>query len=89
MERYPAGMRNEEERMVVEFGKRMDLEVVKTYFKKKDEHRVTYKSGRKSTQVDYVMCRRTDLKEMCDCKVVVNECARNSTKWRYAKWLPW
>ena len=44
-----------------------------SYFKKKDEHRVTYKSGGKSTQVDYVMCRRRNLKEMCDCKVILNE----------------
>ena len=27
-----------------------------------------------STQVDYVMCRRRNLKEMCDCKVILNEC---------------
>ena len=35
---------------------------------------MTYKSGGKNTQVDYVMCRRRNLKEMCDCKVIVNEC---------------
>ena len=57
MGRYGAGTRNKEGLMVVNFAKRMDLAVVNTYFKKKDEHRVTYKSGRKSTQVDYVMCR--------------------------------
>ena len=56
------------------FGKRMDLAIVNTYFKKKDEHRVMYKSGGKSTQVDYVMCRRRNLKEMCNCKVILNEC---------------
>ena len=60
--------------MVVDFGKIMNLVIVNTYFKKKDEHSVTYKSGRKSTQVDYVMCKRRNLKEMCDCKVIVNEC---------------
>ena len=54
--RYGAGTRNKEGSMVVDFGKRMDLAIVNTYFKKKDEHRVTYKSGGKSTQVDYVMC---------------------------------
>ena len=63
--------------MVVNFGKRMDLAIVNTYFKKKDERRVTYKSGGKSTQVDYMMCRRRNLKEMCDCKVIVNECVAN------------
>ena len=52
----------------------MDLAIVNTYFKKKDEHRVTYKIDGKSTQVDYVMCRRRNLKEMCDCKVILNEC---------------
>ena len=57
MGRYGAGTRNKEGSMVVDFGKRMDLAIVNTYFKKKDEHRVTYKSGGKSTQVDYVMCK--------------------------------
>ena len=57
MGRYGAATRNKEGSMVVELAKRMDLAIVNTYFKKKDEHRVTYKSGRKSTQVDYVMCR--------------------------------
>ena len=73
MKRYGAGTRNKEESMVVDFGKRMDLAIVNIYFKKKDEHRVTYESGGKSTQVDYVMCRRRNLKEMCDCKVILNE----------------
>ena len=37
--RYGAGTRNKEGWMVVDFAKRMDLEIVNTYFKKKDEHR--------------------------------------------------
>ena len=74
MGRYGAGTKNKEGLMVVDFAKRIDLAIINTYFKKKDEHRVTYKSGGKSTQVDYVMCRRRNLKEMCDCKVIVNEC---------------
>ena len=74
MGRYNAGTRNKEETMVVDLRKRMNLAIVNTYLKKKDEHRVTYKSGEKSTEVDYVMCRRRNLKEMCDCKVIVNEC---------------
>ena len=71
---YDVRMRNKEGSMVVNFAKRMDLAIVNTYFKKKDEHRVTYKSGGKSTLVDYVMCKRRNLKEMCDCKVMINEC---------------
>ena len=74
MGRYGAGTRNKEGSMIVDFKKRMDLAISNTYFKKKDEHRVTYKSGGKSTQVDYMICRRRNLKKMCDCKVIVNEC---------------
>ena len=74
MGRYGAETRNKEGSMVANFAKMMDLEIVNTYFKTKDEHRVTYKSGRKSTQVDYVMCRRKNVKEMCDYKVIGNEC---------------
>ena len=43
MGKYDAGTRDKEGSMVVDFGKRMDLVIVNTYFKKKDEHRVTYK----------------------------------------------
>ena len=50
MRRCGAGTRKKEGSMVVDFGKRMDLAIVNTYFKKKDKHRVTYKSGGKSTQ---------------------------------------
>ena len=55
MGRYGAGTRNKEGSMVVDFAKRMDLAIVNTYFKKKHKHRVTYKSGAKSIQVDYMM----------------------------------
>lgn len=50
------------------------MSVINTYFKKKDEHRVTYKSGGRCTQVDYVLCRRCKLKEIKDCKVVARDC---------------
>ena len=39
MGRYGAGTRNRQGLMVVDFGKRMDLAIVNTYFKKKDEHK--------------------------------------------------
>ena len=45
MGRYGAGTRNKEGLIVVDFAKLMNLAIINTYFKKKDEHRVTYKSG--------------------------------------------
>ncbi|KAK3570848.1 hypothetical protein QTP86_028265 [Hemibagrus guttatus] len=65
--------RNLEGQMVVDFAKRMDMGVVNTYFQKREEHRVTYKSGGRRTQVDYILCRRGNLKEISHCKVVVGE----------------
>ncbi|KAI5102779.1 hypothetical protein C0J45_8131 [Silurus meridionalis] len=59
--------------MVVDFAKRMEMAVVNTYFKKKENHRVTYKSGGRCTQVDYVLCRRCNLKEIGDCKVLAGD----------------
>ncbi|KAK3507793.1 hypothetical protein QTP70_000403 [Hemibagrus guttatus] len=73
MGRFGVKERNLEGQMVVDFAKRMDMGVVNTYFQKREEHRVTYKSGGRSTQVDYILCRRGNLKEISDCKVVVGE----------------
>ncbi|XP_051779985.1 uncharacterized protein LOC127526866 [Erpetoichthys calabaricus] len=41
------------------------------------EHRMTYKSGGRCTQVDYILCRRVDLKEIEDCNVVEGESVVN------------
>ncbi|KAK3532234.1 hypothetical protein QTP86_009512 [Hemibagrus guttatus] len=73
MGKFGVKERNLEGQMVVDFAKRMDMAVVNTYFQKREEHRVTYKSGGKRTQVDYILCRRGNLKEISDCKVVVGE----------------
>ncbi|KAK3539300.1 hypothetical protein QTP86_034165 [Hemibagrus guttatus] len=73
MGKFGAKERNLEGQMVVDFAKRMDMAMVNTYFQKREEHRVTYKSGGRKTQVDYIPCRRGNLKEISDCTVVVGE----------------
>ncbi|XP_051790281.1 uncharacterized protein LOC127529729 [Erpetoichthys calabaricus] len=73
MGRYDVKERNEEGQRIVDFAKRMDMAVVNTYFKKREEHRVMYKSRGRFTQVDYILCRRVDLKEIEDCKVFAGE----------------
>ncbi|KAK3534100.1 hypothetical protein QTP86_002207 [Hemibagrus guttatus] len=50
-----------------------ELKMLRFSFGKREEHRVTYKSGGRRTQVDYILCRRGNLKEISDCKVVVRE----------------
>ncbi|KAI5624580.1 hypothetical protein C0J50_15862 [Silurus asotus] len=73
MGRYGFKESNVEGQMVVDFAKRMEMAVVNTYFKKKEDHRVTYKSGGRCTQVDYVLCRRCNLKEIGDGKVLAGD----------------
>ncbi|MCJ8744984.1 hypothetical protein PDJAM_G00124950 [Pangasius djambal] len=73
MGKFEGKEKNLEGQMVVDFAKRMDMAVVNTYFQKREKHRVTYKIGGRSTQVDYILCRRGNLKEISDCKVVVGE----------------
>ncbi|KAK3529466.1 hypothetical protein QTP70_031161 [Hemibagrus guttatus] len=73
MDKFGVKERNLEGQMVVDFAKRMDMAMDNTYFQKRKEHRVTYKSGGRRTQVDYILCRRGNLKEISDCKVVVGE----------------
>ena len=55
MGRYVDKARNAEGQMLVDFATRMEMAVVNTYFKKREEDRVTYKSGGRSTQVDYII----------------------------------
>ncbi|KAK3533100.1 hypothetical protein QTP70_006778 [Hemibagrus guttatus] len=66
MGKFGVKERNLEGQMVVDFAKRMGMAVVNSYFQKMEEHRVTYKSGGRRTQVDYILCRRGDLKEISD-----------------------
>ena len=70
--RHGLGKRNNEEQEVV-FAKRMELAITNTYSVKKPEHRVTYNSGGRSSQADYVMVRRRRIKEVVDTKTIVNE----------------
>ncbi|KAK3538824.1 hypothetical protein QTP86_015948 [Hemibagrus guttatus] len=50
MGKFGVKERNLEGQIVVDFAKRMDMAVVNTYFQKREEHRVTYKSGGRRTQ---------------------------------------
>ncbi|KAG2463133.1 CFDP2 protein, partial [Polypterus senegalus] len=80
MARYGIKERNEKGQRIVDFTKRMDMAVVNTYFKKREEHKVTYKSGGRCTQEDYILCRRVDMKEIEDCKVVAGESVLKQSK---------
>ena len=95
MGRHGLGKRNNEGQAVEDFAKRRELTITNTYFVKKPAHRVTYSSGGRSSQVDYIMVRRRRIKEVADTKVVVGESVAKQhrivvsaiiiwTKWRKA-----
>ena len=71
--RHELGKRNNEGQAVLDFAKRRELAITKTYFAKKPAHRVTYSSGGRSSQVDYIMVRRRRIKEVAHTKVVVGK----------------
>ena len=73
MGRHGLGKRNNEGQAVVDFDKRMELATTNPYFVKKPAHRVTYNSGIRSLQVDYVMMRRRGIKKLVDTKIIVGE----------------
>ncbi|GJV61944.1 craniofacial development protein 2 [Tanacetum coccineum] len=56
------GVRNEEGRSILDFATAHDLAVVNSYFKKRDHHLITFQSGGRCTQIDYLLVRRGDLK---------------------------
>ena len=66
MGRHGLGKRNNEGQAVVDFAERRKLAITNTYFVKKPAHRVTYSSGGRSSQADYIMVRRRRIKEVVD-----------------------
>ena len=71
--RHGYGRRNEEGQGIVDFAIRAEMAVLNTYFKKGVEQHVTYRSGGRSSQVDYLLCRRRRMKEVSDCYVLGGE----------------
>ena len=68
------GYRNEDGERVLEWAESLDMAIANTFFEKKDEHLITYKSGNNATQIDYILVRRADLKQVKNCKVIPGEC---------------
>ena len=68
------GERNSEGESIMERALAFDLAIGNTYFQKKGEKLVTYKSGKRKSQIDYILCRRKHLKEIKNVKVISGEC---------------
>ncbi|XP_057518485.1 uncharacterized protein LOC130799407 [Amaranthus tricolor] len=68
---FGLGARNESGENLLEFALGKELVIANSIFRKKDEHLITYKSGRHATKVDYFLVRKGDRASFFDCKVVL------------------
>ncbi|XP_047485916.1 uncharacterized protein LOC125036999 [Penaeus chinensis] len=78
--KYGVGIRNEGVDKIVDFATAKSMAVVNTYFQKRLTRRATYTSGGQSTQVDYIMCKRRELKTIQDCYVLPKEAVAKQHK---------
>ncbi|XP_071704615.1 uncharacterized protein [Rutidosis leptorrhynchoides] len=64
------GVRNEEGLSILKFTVAHDLAIVNSFFKKRDSQLATFHSGGHSTQIDYLLIRKGNLRTCGDCKVL-------------------
>ena len=57
-EGFGYGSRNQEEEEILAFAMAFDLIITNTFFRKRESHLVTYRSGHSSSQIDFVLTRR-------------------------------
>ena len=67
------GKRNTEDERVLEFAFANKLVVGNTWFKKKTEHLATYQSGNATTQIDFILYRRSFRKQVSNVQVILGE----------------
>ena len=65
---YGAG--NGDGERVIDFAILNDLVICNTIYRKRPEHLITYKSGNRSSQIDFILYRKRDQVEMQNCKVI-------------------
>ncbi|KAM1059887.1 hypothetical protein ACFX15_023923 [Malus domestica] len=71
------GERNEDGEAILDFAMAYDLFLANTFFKKREEHVITYKSGSSKTQIDFLLMRKGDRITCKDCKVIPGESVAN------------
>ncbi|XP_076940095.1 uncharacterized protein LOC143609136 [Bidens hawaiensis] len=67
------GNRNETGTDLLDFALAHDLGIINSFFKKRDSHLITFRSGGRNTQIDYLLMRQGDRRWWKDCKVIPGE----------------
>ena len=63
------GEGNEDGEKIVDLALSFDLVIGNTIFRKKNEHLIAYCSGDRASQIDFILYRRKDIKDIRNCKV--------------------
>ena len=67
------GVRNEDGGYVLEMAQSFGLSCMNTWFEKLDRHLVTYESGGVRSQIDYMLVKGHDKRNVINCKVILGE----------------
>ncbi|KAH1253965.1 Craniofacial development protein 2 [Glycine max] len=70
---FGLGEMNGEGKSILEFSEALDLSIANTWFKKREKHLITYKSGGTCSQIDFFLIRKSDRKYCLNCKVIPGE----------------
>ncbi|RZC03247.1 2-keto-3-deoxy-L-rhamnonate aldolase [Glycine soja] len=70
---FGLGEMNGEGKSILEFSEALNLSIANTWFKKREEHLITYKSGGTCSQIDFFLIRKSDRKYCLNCKVIPGE----------------
>ena len=65
--------RNEAGVSILDFAVAYNLIIANTYFKKRHEHLITFKSRSNKNQIDFFLTRKVDKIACKDCKVILGE----------------
>ena len=70
---WGVGEKNEVGEGITDFAMAFDLSIVNTFFEKRPNHLVSYKSGGRESQTDFLICRRQQPNEVKNCMVINGE----------------
>ena len=66
-------IRNQEGEDVLSFALAYNMIVANTLFRKRESHLATFSSGQHSSQIDFILSRREDMRACLNCKVITRE----------------
>ena len=64
------GLENDGGEKIIDFSISNDMVIGNSLFHKRDEHLITYKSGNRASQIDFLLYRRRNRNEIRNCKVI-------------------